>query len=323
MLCPIQPGPSGTAERDEMPVDEDGQDSTTTETETPLFGQTENSQTTDTEQTTETSSEGGYNPVWEPLRQELGLQFEAIKPHLAKVDKDFNEHVTKTNEKYNAWKQFDEAGVKPENVTAAFTALQNLEANPEEAYEALGKFLEENGRLPQTKKELDKALDDVQEDDDEFASPEAKKIRELEKQLKDFQTLSTGQTEAAQRAADEARQEILNTRAEQEVAQEYRSFQNAHPDLSKEDWQEIQKRHYLYALQGPEAMKSLDEVGKEFFELSQRIRSAPRPNDLAPRLPGAGGAVPAGERKDPSTYSREESVDALTNALLRARENQN
>lgn len=262
----------------------------------------------------------GLNPVFEPIRQELGLQFEAIRPKLLEIEKNFNEHVTKTNAKYSPWKQFDEQGVNPDQVTAAFTALQKLNDNPEEIYTALGQFLEENGRLPKNAKEAEEALEAVDEEDDEYTTPESKKIRELEKQLKDFQALVTGQGEQAQQAAEAARQEALNVRAEQQVAQEYTAFQTAHPNLDPADWQEIQRRHYLYALQGPEHMKSLDEVGKEFFALTERIRSAPRPTDLAPRLPGAGGAVPAGQHKDPSEFSREESQDALADLLIRSKQ---
>lgn len=304
-----------------METDNEGQDFSEQEQEveeaTPTLE--EHSQETDQQETS--TSERGYNPAWEPLRQELGLQFEAIKPELAKIDKSFNEHITKVNAKYEPWKAFDEQGITPDQINVSLQALQRLDANPEEAYIALGKFLEENGRLPKNQKEAQEALDDAEEDeDDEFISPEAKKIKELEKQLQDFQALVTGTTEAAQQAAEEARQAEINRKAEESVAAEYKAFQDAHPDLSQEDWYEIQKRHYLYALQGPDKIRSLEDVGKEYFGLIERIRSAPRPNDLAPRLPGAGGAVPAGQRKDPSEFSREESQEALAELILRSKQ---
>lgn len=299
-----------------METEIEGQDSQEEVVETPTLE--EHSQQDTEQQGTEPQESGGYNPAWEPLRQELGLQFEAIKPELAKIDKSFNEHITKVNAKYEPWKAFDEQGITPDNITMSLQALQRLDANPEEAYQALGKFLEENGRLPKTQKEAQEALDDAQEDDDdEYLSPEAKKIKELEKQIQDFQAIVTGNTEAAQQAAEEARQIEINRKAEESVASEYKAFQDAHPEMSQEDWAEIQKRHYLYALQGPDKIRSLEDVGKEYFALTERIRSAPRPNDLAPRLPGAGGAVPASQRKDPSEFSREESQDALAELIMR------
>lgn len=258
--------------------------------------------------------EGGYNPVWEPLRQELGLQFEAIKPHLATIDKNFNDHVTKTNSKYEPWKQFDSNGVTPDRVTQAIGLAQKIEEAPEEIYKALGEFLEQNGRLPKNEAEAAKAVEDAKDDgddDDEYLSPEQKELKELRQQLNDFRTM----TEAQQ---DQARQEELNRSAEAEVAAEYKAFQDAHPNLDPADWEEIQRRHYFYALQGPESMKSLEQVGQEFFALSERLRSAPRPTDKAPRLPGAGGSVPSASKKDPSEYTSEESQEALAALIMQA-----
>lgn len=262
----------------------------------------------------------GYNPAWEPLRQQLGLQFETIKPELAKIDKSFNEHVTKVNGQYAPWKQFAEQGITPEQVSQAFTMLQRLNDNPEEIYNALGKFLQENGRLPQTASEAAQVAEDAEEDGDEYLSDEAKEIKALKKKLADFEALVTGQTEQAQQAAEAAQREAMVVQAEQELQQEFIAFKTAHPGISDEDMLEIQQRHYFYALQGPEHIRSLEDVGKEFFALQERIRSTPRPTDKAPRLPGAGGAVPQGQAKDPSEYSREESQEALAALLMQGRQ---
>lgn len=261
-------------------------------------------------------SEGGYHPAYEPLRQQLGLQFETIKPELAKISKSFDEHVTKVNGQLAPWKPMIDQGVTPEKVTQAFTMLQRLNDNPEEIYNALGQFLQENGRLPQNAAEAAQAVEDADEGDDEFASPEAKQIRALEKQLQEFKDLFTGQNEQARQAAEAAQYEVEVARANQDVQQEQNAFMAAHPDLAKEDMAEILKRQYYEALQGPEHIRPLEEIGKEFFALQDRIRSAPRPNDLAPRLPGAGGAVPKGQAKDPSEFSRQESQDALAALLM-------
>lgn len=265
--------------------------------------------------------EGGYNPAWEPLRQQLGLQFETIKPELAKIDKSFNEHVTKVNGQYAPWKQFAEQGITPEQVSQAFTMLRVMNDNPEEIHAALGKYLQENGRLPENAAEAAQAVEDAaSDDDDEFLSDEAKEIKALKQQLADFKALVTGQTEQAQQAAEAAQREAMVVQAEQELQQEFTAFKTAHPGISDEDMLEIQQRHYFYALQGPEHIRSLEDVGKEFFALQERIRSTPRPTDKAPRLPGAGGAVPQGQAKDPSEYSRAESQDALAALLMQGRQ---
>src|SRR5690606_35093109 len=105
-----------TAERTMM-----ADDITPSQDQTPDAGVEEQQEVT--QDVGDEQQEGGYNPAWEPLRQQLGLQFETIKPELAKIDKSFNEHVTKVNGQYAPWKQFAEQGITPEQVSQAFTML--------------------------------------------------------------------------------------------------------------------------------------------------------------------------------------------------------
>lgn len=269
-----------------------------------ISSEAENSQEVDTGQ--QTQSEGGINPVWEPIRNELGLQFESIKPHLLDIDKGFNDGITKANAKYAPWKDFDEKGITPDKINESFTVLQRLNDNPEEVYAALGQFLQENGRLPKNAQEAEQALDDA--DEDESNDP---RIAELQQQLEDLQNFQQAQQQQIQ-------MEQLNAKAEQEVSREYSTFEAAHPELSEQDRQWIYQQHYMYAASGPQNIKSLEDVYKEFSGLTDRIRSTPRPNDLAPRLPGAGGGVPTGQSKRPEEFSREESQNAMVQALLSA-----
>lgn len=252
----------------------------------------------------------GDNPVFEPIRQSLGLQYETIKPELLKIEKNFNDHVTRVNGQYEPWKQFADQGVTPDQVTQAFAMLQKLNESPEEIYQALGNFLQQEGRLPTTE-EIAEAVDE--NDGDEYESDEARQIAELRQKLEDMQALSSAEREqAAQQAAQE--------KADREVEAEYSAFKDAHPDLSDEDWREIQLRHLSYAQMGPEHFKSLEDVGKEYFSLVERIRSAPRPNDTAPRLPGAGGVAPAPQTRNPAEFSRQESQDALVALLTQGKQ---
>lgn len=283
---------------------EEGQDQTA-EVEAPEAG---NSPEIETEQQTE-APEGGINPVWDPIRQELGMQFEAIKPHLLEIDKGFNQGITKANEKYTPWKAFDEQGITPDAINQSFEVLKKLNDSPEEVYAALGQFLQENGRLPQNQAEAAQALEDA--DDEEFESPEQKELRELRAQQEEIQTFLQAQQEQQQT-------QQLNAKAEQDVAQEYDAFEKAHPDLTQAEKQEIYNRHFLYAQAGPNQVKPLEAVYAEVSAFRDSIRSAPRPNDLAPRLPGAGGGVPTGQTKDPSEFSREESTDALAALIAQA-----
>lgn len=284
---------------------EEGQDQTA-EVEAPEVG---NSPEIETEAQ---SSEGGINPVWEPIRQELGVGFEAIKPHLLEIDKGFNQGITKANEKYSPWKQFDEQGITPDVIQQSFGVLQKLNDSPEEVYAALGQFLQENGRLPKNQAEAAQAMEDADpENNDEFETPEQKELRELRAQQEEIQTFLQAQQEQQQI-------QQLNAKAEQDVAQEYEAFEKAHPDLTQAEKQMVYQQHFLYAQAGPDKIRSLEDVYSEVSAFRDSIRSAPRPNDLAPRLPGAGGGVPTGQTKDPSEFSREESVDALADLLARA-----
>lgn len=256
--------------------------------------------------------EGGYNPVFEPIRQALGVQFESIKPDLLKIEKGFNSGITNANSKYAPWKSFDEQGITPDQVNQGFTILQRLNDAPEEMYQALGQFLKENGRLPQTEAEVVQAVEDA--DDSDLLSEEQKQLKELQEKLDQ-------QTQFFQAQFEQQEMQRLQAKADQDVASEYDAFERAHPELSPEDKQEIYQRHYQYAASGPQNIRSLEQVAQEYSGLVNRIRTAPRPNDSAPRLPGAGGGVPTGQRKQMSELSREESQDALV-ALLTQGKNQ-
>lgn len=249
------------------------------------------------------------NPVWEPIRQELGARFETIKPHLLEIDKGYNKGVTSANEKYTPWKSFDEQGITPAAVTKAFSMLQKLDSNPEEIYNALGEFLKENGRLPKNAAEAAEALSDSEGDEEETL--EQKELRELREKVEGFQTYQQAQQEEQQRMQ-------LDQQAEQEVAQEYNDFTAAHPDLPAPVLQEVLQRQYMYAASGPQNVKSLEEVFKEVDTLRQSFLSTPRPKDLAPRLPGTGGGIPTGETKKTEELSRGESQDLLAALVAQA-----
>lgn len=249
--------------------------------------------------------EGGYNPVFEPIRQALGVQFETIKDDLLKIENGFKDGITKSNSKYAPWKSFDEQGITPEQVTSGFGLLQQINNEPEKIYTALHQFLKENGRLPETEAEVQQAVDDAGDDD---LSDSDKKLAELQRQFEEQQQFLQAQQEQFQMAQ-------LNAKAEEEVSREYTAFENAHPELSEDDKREIYQRHYQYAASGPQNVRPLEDVAKEYLTLVDRIRSAPRPNDTAPRLPGAGGGVPTGQRKSFAELSREESQSALAELL--------
>lgn len=305
MVYPTSQGrEGGTAEEDKMdPENEVGQEEVTEEV-------TDNSSQETQTETAET--EGGFNPAWNPIRDHLGIAFEGIKPELAKIDRSYHDHITKVNGQYSPWKALDEQGVTPDQALQAFQSLQQMDANPEALYDALGTFLKENGRLSETATEVAEVTDNADAEETEYDSPEAKQIAELQGQLK---TLLDNQA----KAAEEAKQAQVAAETEKAVEAEYSAFREAHKDLTEDDMKTITRLHYADVVSG--GNRPLEEVGKEYFDLVSRIQSAPRPNDSAPRLPGAGGAAPAPQAKDPSTFSSQESQEAMI-ALLRANRDQ-
>ena len=247
--------------------------------------------------------EGGYNPAFEPIRQKLGLQFETIKDDLLEVEKGFNSGITKANSKYAPWKALEDQGLTPDSINQGFGLLRQLNDEPEKIYTALHDFLEQNGRLPQTDAEVQEVIDDAEDDDPEDRISKLFEEREaqLMQQMEQFQM------------------QQMQVKAEQDVDREYADFEKAHADLSEEDKQEIYLRHYQYAASGPQNIRSLEDVAKEYIGLVNRIQSAPRPNDSAPRLPGAGGGVPTGQKKPLDQLSREESQDLLAQMLIQSK----
>lgn len=260
------------------------------------------------DQAPQAQENSGFNPAWGPIRDDLGLQFETIQPHLSKIDKSYHDHITKVNGQYAPWKELADNGATPEQVTQAFQMLQRLNENPQEIYGALGQYLEQQGLMPQPQ---EPEAPEGEELGQEYESESERQLAELQSKIDQMETSQREQFEQAQL-------QQVQAKADQEVEQEYSSFRKAHPDLSDEDWQEIQVRHYHRAVAAGSRgeIPSLEDVGKEYFDFVNRIRQAPRPNDLAPRLPGAGGASPAPQSKSPQEFSREESQDALAALIM-------
>jgi hypothetical protein len=67
---------------------------------------------------------------------------------------------------------------------------------------------------------------------------------------------------------------------------------------------------------------TLEKAAAEFDAERNRILSQPRPNDFAPRIPGAGGSAPTGapQQKKPEDFSREESQAYFADLLTRGQQ---
>ena len=258
---------------------------------------------------TEGTSSGG-NPVWAPVREAVGeFAFHKIQPTLAEWDRQAQARITELNSRFEPWKPYQERGVTPEQVDQAFEILQRMESNPVELYQALEAHLRDTGRLPQGVQEQQPQTPDPFEDED----PRDAALRELQEQNQQITQFLMAQAEKEQRAQAEAQ-------ADQALNQEIESLRAARPTITKQEEAEIIQRALLYAQAGQQ--KTLADVAAEFDDFRSRILSTPRPTDLAPRIPGAGGTAPTGnhEQKAPSEYSREESQALMADLLSKGKQ---
>ncbi len=225
--------------------------------------------------TSATENSGG-NPAWESLRTKLDpISFKAIEDDLKGWDKNAESRISSLNSQLKSYSELGD----PEQLRQYAQIAQQIDANPEAIYEALGTFLRENGRLPETQKEMEDALDDVEEGGQEYRDP---RVDELAAQQEQMRLFFEQQEEA--RLAQEADQAL-----EQEIGQ----LRQAHPDFTDDDIQEVLMRAAFELSNGDN--RGLDEIAQEYIEKTvNRIRAVPRPGDSAPRLLPTSGGVPTG-----------------------------
>lgn len=226
--------------------------------------------------TSATESGNGGNPAWESLRTKLDpISFKAIEDDLKGWDKSAETRISTLNTQLKSYSELGDADQLRQYAQIA----QQIDANPEAIYEALGTFLRENGRLPETEKEMEDALDDVEEDGQVARDPRYDELAQQQEQMRLFL-----EQQEETRVAQEADKAL-----EQEIGQ----LRQTHPDFSDDDIQEVLMRAALDMSNG--GNRSLDELASEYIEKTvNRIRAVPRPGDSAPRLLPTSGGVATG-----------------------------
>lgn len=241
---------------------------------------------------------GGGNPAWESLRTKLDpISFKAIEDDLKGWDKSAETRISTLNTQLKNYSELGDADQLRQYAQIA----QQIDANPEAIYEALGTFLRENGRLPETEKEMEDALDDV-EDGQEVYDPRYDELAQQQEQMRLFL-----QQQEEARIAQEADYSL-----EQEIGQ----LQQKYSNFTDDDIQEVLMRAAFGLSNGDN--RSLDEIAAEYIEKTvNRIRAVPRPGDSAPRLlPTSGGvATGNGQGTSPGKMSRAD-VQSLIAASL-------
>jgi len=238
----------------------------------------------------------GFNPAWEPIKEKLGdAAFQLIQPELSKWDQGVNKRFETINEQFAPYKELG----SPEELSNYRQIVEQMDSNPEAMYEALGTFLQENGRMP-SKAEAQDIADEI---DEEESGPVDPRIDELAKGQEQIRQFLEQQQEAE-----------IQAQAESELNQEISALEAA-GKYSKDDMQEIIRTAAFLSSQSDKVVP-LSVAAEQFDALRERILTQPRPGDSAPRLlPTSGGNASSLQNKTMGQMSRNETQDLIAAVL--------
>ena len=266
-----------------------GQETATPETQAP-----DNSQSTEQE----------ANPFWGEVEKLTGPNvYKLIQPHLAKADTAARQRVEAVNQKYAPWQQFEQQGINPQHVQQALGVVQQLNTAPEQVFESLRSFLEREGRMPSQAELKQEVIEDESESD-----PRDQKIQQLEEQLQQFQGFVTGQFTAQQQQA--AAQE-----ADAWLDGEIARLSDPKNGYDQADIQEI-VRIAAFQSQSTGKEPDLNIAAQQYNAMRDRIRTAPRPGQTAPRLPVGSGGSPQ-QQVDVGSLTKDQRRELVANMLQR------
>lgn len=240
-------------------------------------------------------ADSGFNPAWEPIKEKLGdAAFQLIQPELSKWDQGVNKRFETINEQFAPYKDLG----SPEELMGYKSIVQQMDENPEGLYEALGNFLNENGRMP-TQQEAEDIADELDEQAEVY-DPRVDELAAGQEQIRQF--LEAQQTYELEREA------------EAELASEIEELESAR-GYSRDDMQEIIRRAAFLSQQS-EKVVPLSVAADQFDSLKERILTQPRPGDSAPRLlPTSGGTPNGSTQRSMGSLSRNETQDLIAAVL--------
>ena len=251
------------------------------------------------EETTEqqTSGDAGGNPAWDSLRSKLDpVSFHNIQDDLKTFDKNAESRISSLNQQL---KQYNELG-SPEQLQNYAAIAQRLDTEPEVIYNALGEFLKQNGRLPETAQEMQDAVDEEEATNENDEAPVDPRLAQLEQQQQQMQEFLE-------------QQEQMRVQQEADVAleQEINELKQAHPDFTEDDVREVLMRA-AFQLQSSGKAAKLSDVAQEYVDKTvNRIRAVPRPGDSAPRLLPTSGGMPGGQQAKPLGQLSRNDIQSL------------
>jgi len=243
------------------------------------------------------SEESGGNPAWDSLRSKLDpVSFHNIQDDLKNFDKNAESRISSLNQQL---KQYNELG-SPEQLQNYAAIAQRLDTEPEVIYNALGEFLKQNGRLPETQQEMQDAVDEEEATSGNDEAPVDPRLAQLEQQTQQMQEFL-------------AQQEQMRIQQEADVVlgQEIDELKQAHPDFTEDDVREVLMRA-AFQLQSSGKAAKLSDVAQEYVDKTvNRIRAVPRPGDSAPRLLPTSGGMPGGQQAKPLGKLSRDDVQSL------------
>lgn len=255
------------------------------------------------------STEEQANPFWGEVEKLTGPNvYQLIKPHLAKADTEARQRVEAVNQSYAPWKAFADQGIQPQQVQQAIAVVKQLNESPEQVFESLRSFLEREGRMP-SQAELKQ---EVQEDTEE-ADPRDQQLQALaEQQRLIAEFLQNQQLQSQQQAAAQEADTWLET--------EVSKLKDPKKGFDEADIKEIVRIAAFQAQQTGQDPDSLAAAEAQYVAMRDRIRTTPRPGQVAPRLPsGPGGGTPQQQAVDPSTLTKDQRRELVAQMLQQNR----
>jgi hypothetical protein len=259
-------------------------------------------------ETTEQQAPGdsGGNPAWDSLRSKLDpVSFHSIQDELKTFDKNAESRISSLNQQL---KQYNELG-SPEQLQNYAMIAQRLDTEPEVIYNALGEFLKQNGRLPETAQEMQDAVDEEEatnESGQQTSDPRLAQLEQQQQMMQDF--LAQQENMRVQQEADYV------------LEQEINELKSAHPEFSEDDVREVLMRA-AFQLQSNGKTAKLSDVAQEYVDKTvNRIRAVPRPGDSAPRLLPTSGGMPGGQQAKPlGQLSRDDVQNLIASSIQQGR----
>lgn len=255
------------------------------------------------------STEEQANPFWGEVEKLTGPNvYQLIKPHLAKADTEARQRVEAVNQSYAPWKAFADQGIQPQQVQQAIAVVKQLNESPEQVFESLRSFLEREGRMPsqaELKKEVEEDTEEVDPRDEQLQT-----LAEQQRLIAEF--LQNQQLQGQQQAAAQE----ADTWLEAEVSK----LKDPKKGFDEADIKEIVRIAAFQAQQTGQDPDSLAAAEAQYVAMRDRIRTTPRPGQVAPRLPsGPGGGTPQQQAVDPSTLTKDQRRELVAQMLQQNR----